>query len=481
MSNFINTIDKMEDETVTKNGCRAFKTSGGGAVLDLFGIISSLRDNPDKAVRMWNAAREEDKELADNLILYTRDIRNGGIGERNLGRVLLAELAKKDPAKVSRNLQTIVNVGRWDDLFVLFDTPIENVVMAFIKEQWKKDIVDMSENKPISLLAKWLPSINTSSEKTKKLARKISHFLGLNERAYRKLLSNMRRYIDIVEKKMSARDWDSINFEGVPSKAMLKYQNAFANHCEKFAEYKENLAKGKAKINASTLYPYDICQKFFMSGISDVDEAMWKAFPNFIDENFSVLIMADVSGSMSFDNFRPMATSIGLATYFAQHNKGAYHNHYLTFTDNPSFIKINDRDSLSDIFNMVCTKGVGYSTDLDKAFEAIYNVAYKSKESPDALVVVSDDEINAYVNHETDTIIERWTEKFELSGLKMPKVIFWNVSRYSSGNYLAKACENVSYVSGYGIGPFKHLKQLIEKNAYEAMVEILTKPEFSWA
>ncbi len=47
--------------------------------------------------------------------------------------------------------------------------------------------------------------------------------------------------------------------------------------------------------------------------------------------------MADVSGSMAG---RPMATSIGLALYFAQRSKGAFANHFMTFSEKPSLVQI---------------------------------------------------------------------------------------------------------------------------------------------
>lgn len=478
---FIETAREMADEKFTLNGAKAYNTTGGGKILDLFSTISTMRKNPDAAATAWKEARNEDKELADNLILYTRDIRNGGIGEREIGRRLLLELAKEDPNKVKRNFETIVNTGRWDDLFVLFNTPLENDMIDFIKEQWTKDLKNMNDNKPISLLSKWLPSINTSSDKTRYYAKKICNYLHLSQKTYRKTLSIMRNYLKVVEKQMSARDWNKINFEAVPSKAMLNYQNCFERHCEHFTDYVQNLKEGKAKINSSTLYPYEICKKFFTGRISDIDEEAWKALPNFISEDFQVVIMADVSGSMTWDDYKPIATSVGLATYFAQRNKGKYHNMYLTFSQNPEFIFINDNDSLKDIFKTVYKKGVGYNTNLDAAFAKIFNAAKKSRELPKALVVISDQEIDYYVNQETENIVEKWNRIFKEEGFdSAPKTILWNVSSFSQPSILAKHYQNVSYVCGYGIGPFQSLKTLIEKSAYEAMVEILTKPQFSW-
>lgn len=469
---------------LTANGAKAYSSTQGGAVLDLFSCIGTLRNDTDKAVSMWRAARNEDKELADNLILYTRDIRNTGIGERALGKALLKELAKVDPRKVARNFDTIVSAGRWDDLFIFIGTPLEDEVIDFIKEAWLADAKAMAEGKPISLLAKWMPSINTSSASTRALAKKIARRFNLKERTYRKSLSAMRKYTNVVEVKMSAREWDSIDFETVPSVAMNRYQKAFErNASESFNAYRNALVKGEAKINASTLFPYDICQKFFTSKLTDVDEAAWKALPNYIRGDYDVVVMADISGSMTCDRYKPIATSVGLATYFAQHNTGAYKNLYMTFSGHPSFINITNKNSLEDIFEYVSHQGMGYNTNLDSAFNKVYDKATETGEVPRAFIVISDNEIDGYVNERSSSIISKWDKKFKVAGFEgLPKVIFWNASSMCCGKptMLAKAYENISYISGCSASQFAHLDTLINKSAYQAMIEILTLPAFAW-
>lgn len=490
MSNFANVFGRISDVTPTENGGKAFRTTKS-SLLDLFANVGGMRQRDENdIINAYLAARAEDKELSDNLILYARNVRDAGLGERRIGRILLKKLAEIDPTKVKRNFQKIVDTGRWDDLFVLEGTPVEGHMWKFIEAQFRQDVEDMKANKPISLLAKWMPSINTSSEDTKRLARKICIVFSLTPRTYRKTLSAMRKYIDIVERKMSAGDWDSINFEGVPSVAMSRYISTFNKHLpEKFNAYKEALVDGKAKVNAATLYPYDITKKFFSNRTSwnysnlkldPVDEAQWKALPNYVNEDYDVVVLADVSGSMTVNDCQPLATSVGLATYFAQRNKGAYHNMYMTFTSNPHFIKINDDWSLEHTLNYVTEKDIGYSTDLDKAFAAIYETAKAAQEAPKALVVISDMEINRWYDGDyCDSIASKWAKKYAEIGLEAPKLILWNVES-RGGRVLAQQGENVGFCSGYGVGPFKNLTSLIEKSAYDSMVEILSQEAFQW-
>ena len=481
--NFAEMFGNLGETVYTENGALAYNRSGGGSLLDLFANIGGMRKRTDgDIVSQWQAARNENPALADNLILYTRNIRDGGLGERRIARLLLKQLAYYDTAKVTRNFDTIVDCGRWDDLFVLIGTPAEADMWKYVCNQFKADMKGAMENRPISLLAKWAPSINTSSQDTRDLAKKVIAKLNVTPRNYRKMLSKLRRYLNVLEAKISKNEWDSINFEQVPSLAMKRYLSAFGKHCyEAFGAYKSKLVKGEAKVNAATLYPYDIVYPIMYnrSGYdSIVSEEQWKALPNYVDDNFEVVCVADTSGSMYG---QPMATSVGLSIYFAQRNKGAYHNLYFNFSSDPTIQKIEDSWTLKQCVNRVMSSSWGMSTDLDKTYKLIYNIAAQTRDVPKALVVISDMEINDWSrtpNYEI-SITDKWEKLYAQIGLKAPRLIYWNVnSRHN--NMLSQCTENVAYVSGSSAGSFKFLQTLISKSAYEAMTEILTKPEFTW-
>lgn len=480
---FADVMRNRANETLTENGAIAYNSTKGGAVLDLFAKIGGMRKrNEQDILNDWRAARNEDVELADNLVLYSRNIRDGGLGERRIGRILLSELGKLDAEKIIRNFQTIVDTGRWDDLFVFLNGQYPKIEMAlydFIEHQLRLDVNGMKNNEPISILAKWLPSINTSSEKTRNLARKFCMNLRLTDRTYRKTLSSLRSHLNIVEKLMSAGEWDKINFETVPSVAMNRYIKTYNKRCyERFSEFNASLAKGEAKVNAATLYPYDIVSKaLYGRGLDDVDEAQWKSLPNYVKGEYDVVVMADISGSMWGT---PLATSVGLATYFAQRNKGAYHNLYLTYSRDAKFIELQDSWNLSKCISYVKNQGMGYNTDLDKAFQAVYDVAVVSRELPKALVIISDGQFDwDYRADAAKSIVGKWNTRFEAEGLGHVRVISWNVNARQD-NYMATTDDDIAYCSGSGTAPFKNLTELIELNAYEAMVKILTQPAFCW-
>ena len=484
MSNFANGIRNITNQTLSENGGIVYKSTGGGALLDLFATIGGMRHQPiDEVIVKWRKAYKENPILAANLILYTRDIRNGGIGERAIARALLRELATIEPEKIKRNLNTIISCGRWDDLFVLLDIKqIKADVISLITEQLTEDMKNMRANKPISLLAKWAPSINTSSRETRRIANLICNELGLTPKTYRKTLASLRKYMSVVERQMSDGEWSKINFEAVPSLAMSRYNKAYRKHTPiEFQAYLESLQKGTAKINAATLNPTDICKKYFNHRrLEATDIAQWGSLPNYVSGENEVLCVADVSGSMSWPNYEPMAASIGLATYFAQRNKGAYHGLYMTFSQNPQFLKVEDNWDIEKCFNYVMNHGVGYNTNADKMMAAIYNLAVQVHDTPRAVIIISDGEFDSFCRDSyLDSLVSKWNKKFVSAGLNPVRVISWNVA-CRHGTVIAPNTDNVSFVSGYGAGPFKNLVELIECTAEEAMIKILTKPEFTW-
>lgn len=483
---FVDTFKKNSNLTTTENGAIVYSTTNS-SVLNLFARLGGLRDrNKEEILNLYHSARFENSELADNMILYARNIRQGGLGERRVGRILLNELAKIDPNKVINNFDTIVECGRWDDLFCLIGTPVESKMLAFINFCFTDDLIKMSMKEPISLLAKWLPSINTSSKETRMIAKKIVKNLGISEKEYRKILSSLRKYLDIVEKKMSDREFDKIKYSAIPSNAMNKYRNAFFKHDrERFLKYLVNVSKGKEKINSSTLFPYNIVKPLLsrnsntMAELSVLEE-QWKALPNYLSEPKNVIVMADVSGSMEVNNYTPISSSVGLGIYFAERNEGLYKDLLMTFTNKPFLYNIGNCHSLTEKVQLV-TNHCGYNTNLDLALQKIYSISVSAKENPDALLVISDGEFDAYYSyHQGQSIVEKWKEKFEEIGLKFPKIISWNVN--SRGNRFLDdgSDDNVSFISGNGAGAFKFLNCLIEKSAYKAMTEILSRPQFQW-
>ena len=485
--NFANAVKTNTNTKLTENGARAYSTTGK-ALLDLFAQIGALRPRAEKEIAdKYAAAFAADPMLATKMLFYAGNVR-GGLGERRTFRICLKWLAQNHADIVIKNAALIPHFNRWDSMFVLIGTAAEKEMWKVIADQLNTDMAAVAASKgkkaqPISLLAKWMPTETASSKDTRALARKCMTNLGLTPRAYRKVLSALRKHLRVVETSMSAQEWEAIQYAQVPSYAMKNYRKAFAKHDPNgFSAYKASLVKGETKVNASTLFPYDLVSQYTRSrgywgmraaNPDTIVEAQWKALPNYVKGENNILVMADVSGSMSG---RPMDTSIGLATYFAQHNKGDYHNLYMTFTDQPHFIELREGATLAECIAKVMATDVGYNTNLEAAFDYILKHAVtngvSNDELPKALVVISDMEIDRYMRQNKMDFVDAMKAKFARYGYTLPKLIMWNVQARND-TVLSKQ-EDVLLVSGQAASTFRELcGNLDGKTAWDLMLETL--------
>lgn len=474
--------DAMREEgkfTRTENGAVALNTTSD-ARLDLFGTIGSLREaDENRITTLFAEAYAQDKLFATKIVFYARDIR-GGLGERKTFRTILRYMANKHPEALRPNLDLVGAFGRYDDLYELIGTPLEDDMWAAMKKQFEEDLKNLNSGNAISLLAKWIKTADASSPATRKLGILTAQKLGYPVYNFKRIVRNMRKQIGVVESLMSAGRWDEIKYPEVPSRAMMVYRKAFMKHDEqRFSEFINKAEKGEVKINATTLFPYDIVEKILYGRESSkVLEAQWKALPDYVEKGTNALVMADVS--MSMDG-RPMATSIGLAIYFAERNAGAYHNLFMTFSDEPTIMNIKGETLEQKIDSM---KRIGYisnSTNLKAAFDRVLEIAgdnhIPQDEMPKAIVVISDMEIDRCGNREW-SFYDKMAAKFAKHGYVIPNIIFWNVNSRHDVFHADSSRKGVQLASGQSVTVFKQILQNLGYNPVEAMENTINSERY---
>ena len=157
-----------DNKTMTEKGAIT-NQSTLDKVVDWFYHGAALRreKNKDRIIALFDDAFKQDKTKALRILFYIRDIR-GGQGERRIFRICLNHLAKIESAWLKDNLALIAEYGRYDDYLCLLDTEIKSAVIDFVKAQLDKDIAAIDSNTPISLLAKWMPSVTTKFTRIQK-------------------------------------------------------------------------------------------------------------------------------------------------------------------------------------------------------------------------------------------------------------------------------------------------------------------------
>ncbi|MDD6033189.1 MAG: DUF2828 family protein [Oscillospiraceae bacterium] len=455
----LNFIKDEANRTFTENGAAAYGSTGTDC-LDLFAAIGALRSADEEDIRRrFIRAFTENPDLAMKTLFFARDIR-GGLGERRVFRICLRWLAENQPASVRKNLIHVSEFGRWDDLLVLLNTPCEQQACELIRRQLEADLVSLEKGEGVSLLAKWLPSVNASNEETVRSARRIARFLGMDERTYRKTLVRLRERIRILENDLRQRNY-TFDYSKQPSKAMFKYRKAFfRNDGERYREFLEKVSRGEAGLHADTLMPYELVEPYLdcfgsMRSMSEEEKqalnATWASLPRF-GSGENALAVIDTSGSMYMGG-KPLPASVALSLglYFAEHNTGAFRNHFIEFSGRPQLIEIKG-DTFADRLCYISSFNEVANTNLEAVFKLILKAAVRHRvpqeELPSALYIISDMEFDSCVADADETVFQNARSTFAAHGYQLPKVIFWNVQSRNLQQPVTWNEQGVALVSG---------------------------------
>lgn len=440
-------------DTLTLNGAVTNSTSLN-PILDLFFTIGAMRKYAGKSkneysikideshfIPLLDAAISSDVTLTKKCIFWARDIR-GGAGERNIFRVAIRYLANKNPKLLESVIQYIPEYGRWDDLFVLFDTDLESNTIELIAENLLKGN---------QLTAKWMPRLSgkTSKEK-KKIANKIRNYMQLTPSQWRKLVTSNTR---VVETQMCENKFEQIEFSHVPSLAIARYAKAFNKKAPKqFNDWKALLSENKTKINTAAVFPYDIV-KTLKHGDVGLSNEQWKALPDLLtNPNVRILPVCDTSGSMNAaisKTTSALDVSVSLGLYISERNIGAFKDAFVTFSERPTLQYL--KGNLSSRYQQLSSADWGMNTDIEAVFDLILKKAKENSipknEMPNRILIISDMEFDEASDNDK-TNLETIKEKWAASEYEMPALIFWNLMA-SSKNFPATASDrSTALISG---------------------------------
>ena len=431
----------------TENGDVAYSTTLSYCV-DLFGVINASRNNLKGILDLFTKAFFENPRLALKILMYSRDVR-GGAGERDTFRYIFRYLCLNKSEVARQLIPFIIEIGRWDDIFVGLQTPVENTVLEIVKAQLEDDLNGLKSNENVSLLSKWMPSVNTSNRDTVYMGKYLAKKLNMDDATYRKTLSSLRKG-RIIENNLREKDY-TFNYENVPSLAMHKYVKAFfRNDNERYNEYLSSVNAGEKKINVSTLYLYDILNEYSVSMSEEEKVAMqvkWDKYSRSANLG-NTIVVRDGSGSMnySFDTPSPLNVANSLSIYFSELLKGEFKNKFITFSSKPKLVELKG-NSLYEKLTEVSKYDDYTNTDISKVYDLLLNVYKGEKEDIiDRIIIVSDMEFDQGV--ECESTFDTFKKKFDKLGVKMPEVIYWNVAARNIHFATHKDQPNIRFVSG---------------------------------
>lgn len=513
MSNkFMNGLSATNTFGYTENGA-VKRTTSGAALYDMFALGAAYRSRSEAdCVLLFKNAYAEDPIYALKCLFYIGDVREGQ-GERRFFRVCYRWLIANDEDVARRNLKHIPEFKRWDDLIkICYNTSLWPEAVAIVRTQLAADVESLMRGpkEAVSLLAKWMPSENASSRETCALANALRSALGWTHKQYRTILSRLRERSNVLERLMSAGKWDEIEFDAIPSKAGIKYKNAFARHdiermkSEKTVQSYEDFAKDKnTTVNAGTLYPYEVVDKAIKTmyrgyynrnvALDDTDRLMvnkyWDNLTDYFkDASLDALAVVDTSASMRrSDAAAPINVAISLGMYCAERAKGPYAGHYVSFSRTPKLVKVQGAD-FCDKVKRIYDTNLCENTNIEATFDMLLDVAMRNgctqEDLPKNIIVISDMQVDEarglYRYNKNDdgsmrTIMEAIRAKWKSYGYECPHIIYWNVDARTD-TFLDDG-PNVTYVSGMSPVIFKQI--MTNKTATELMYDVLNSTRYS--
>ncbi len=493
--------------SVTENGAVGLKTTGR-ALLDLNFMVSSLRNrNEEFILNAFVKAYYADWKYAVKWLFFLRDVWEG-LGERRSFRICLKYLAISKPQVALAVMKLIPEYGRFDDLLAYIDTPLCKEACAFIGELLANDVAALKKGQPVSLLAKWLPSNNTSSKESRRYADIIAKELGMSPRMYRKTLASLRAAGNVVEVQISAKNWANVDYEKVPAKANLKYDAAFSRHDEdRRTEYIKQAFLGEANVNAKGLMPYEIVHKFMSSSMRPVlkdnllAELMWQKM---LEDGFEnewglddCIVVADGSGSMYTNvtgstSVRAIEVCNALAIYFADQLKGVLHNKAITFSGSPQFINLEPGKNLKEKLEIMLAHNEVANTNIEAVFDMLLSMAVSNQvpkeELPGQVLIISDMEFdcatapdywsfsrkeNSTWRKFDETLFETISRKYEAAGYAMPRLIFWNVCGRTNTIPAVNGDNGICLLSGFSQNAAKVAANRQIRDPYQCLIKVL--------
>ena len=483
--------------------------------------------------------RRRDLEDFVSMVFHSRECRGDGKGERLAFYYLVFALYKYVPKTTCELLKLVPEYGYWKDFQNLIqmsfndytDTVnMRNSIYTIWVEQLREDITTLTKDEVgnLSLASKYFPKEGRSLDKKYKVCEAMAR-LYFNDhqtlrdtilgRMRKEVLSPLTKKIGLIERLMSANEWDKIQFKLVPGRCLNMNRKAFLNlkkdnttrHPEDEARNRcklnltnhlELAKEGKAKVHGKQMFLHELVGGFmknwsYTSLLSEeklLYQAQWEDhYRHYLEmvNNGSgldkVMVLGDFSGSMSGV---PMQVSAAVAIMISSLLPKPWKNKFISFDTTPQLLEIPDSD-LSDKVQYVMNSPWGGSTDFLSAIELILKVGIDNKlnavDMPEKLIIVSDMQFNqaansGYKNLNTYSLMEHYTNSMysrmanmkdqpthnmireafaeagrQVSGKpwKAPTMVYWNVRSSEGGFPVQSNTPNTQMLSGFSLSLLK--------------------------
>lgn len=446
--------------------------------------------------KSWNY----DKLKTIAIIFNSRD-RINGKKEKMISNYAMLWLKKNHNKIYKKNIITYINnYGCWNDLnFIIKLNKKNNYEYKLFAEQLKKDIEILNDNdndndnnhKNISLCSKWV--ISPNDKNIIKIARYLfNNDLSKYQERYRKeIIKPLRTHLDLLETKLCSKNYESIDYNKIPAKALSMYAKTFKKRDnEKYEKYLDDVRNNKVAMKISGLLPHEIIKKYLQTYLNEIDETLelqWKTFiDNFKNEYYEnyedIIPIVDVSGSMfsgnGNKNIKPIFVSVALGLLLSELNRNELHNKIITFSESPIFIEIKG-DTLRDRMKCILNAPFGLNTDFLKIADLIINSSIINNNKK--IICFTDmqfDKSYENKNYSLECIHNLFMSKFTNNNYEKPLLIYWNLNGIYDECPINNDFENTSIISGFSEQLLKVILKSNDISPLNLMEEII-KPYYN--
>ncbi len=433
------TLNEIFNAKLTENGDLSFKKASDNPLLNILFLTEYYQKHLDEVPLL------EDSDINRLFAMFIRDPRYG-MGRRDLGRRLMS---MTDVA-----IDDTIKAGRVDDVF--YREYPDTYSFACVLDYLHSEIVKGNE-----LVKKWMPRY---SSKNLLLARTIAKYWGMNKQQYGHFIK-----CNTTENKLSDHRFDDIQFEHVPSLAMIKYAHAFSTKPEtkeRYLKYLEDVKAGKKDLKVSTTTVYDIYKNR-----DKIDADLF--FSKIEKISGSWIPIVDTSGSMC-DSNDSFGKALAIGHYLAKCSTYCP-NKVVSFSSHPQLITLGRPVQRRGYWyyqqaSEEALKKSQYQREIDSMytgdcsntdFGAVMRLLSNLKGNmPEYLVVLSDMEFDSG----SHTSKEETMRLFKENGYNT-KIIWWNLN---SRNITVPEMDNHGniYISGYNPMLLKYLAAGFDGEAF---------------
>jgi hypothetical protein len=310
----------------------------------------------------------------------------------------------------------------------------------------------MNRGENITLAAKWVDI--QSSEMCRELQ--------LSHKMFRRMVRLLREKLDVVECKMSSKEWDNIHFERICSLSMKRYSKAFQRHChERFSNYLESVKNGEKKMNVGQLYPSDIARTY-LSVDSKPDQTLDIAWEQLLSKsrqtlgntNKKFICVVDTSSSM---NGQPLEVAVSLGLFLSElYPDSKFYRKFITFSSSPTLQQVQG-ETLYERIKCLQTAEWDMNTNLQKTFELLLDQS-TPEDHPDVVLILSDMQFDYCTNihsrwddvgRSEATNLDEVERKYREKGLTRPRLVFWNLRAGTIDFPATNTVRDCALVSGF--------------------------------